>query len=142
VPNIVKALWGNPCFKKSLKESYFNQRAHAMVSIARAVKARQFSISADAIGDSRVVTELLDQGSRIPYHFNDKAQYVIESKRSKEWEGLPSPDIWDALSFAFLEDCSYVMSEAEAGDAVRATVRETAISNLEAALEAAMGAVA
>jgi hypothetical protein len=142
VPNIVKALWGNPCFKKSLKESYFNQRAHAMVSIARAVKAKQFSIAADAIGDSRVVTEMLDQGSRIPYHFNDRAQYVIESKRSKEWEGLPSPDIWDALSFAFLEDCSYVMSEADAGDSVRSTVRETAISKLEAALEAAMGAVA
>lgn len=136
---VVKILWGNPCFKKSLKEVFFNQRAQAMVTIARATKAGQLTIDSAAFTDSRFRTEMLDQGSRIPYHFNDKAQYVIESKRSKEWEGLPSPDIWDALSFAFLEDCRYICSDAEAGDSVRSTVRETAISKLEEALAAAMG---
>jgi hypothetical protein len=138
VPNIVKVLWGKPCFKKVLKESYFNQRAHAMVAIAHAAKAGQLTIAADAIDDSRVVTELLDQGSRIPYHFNDKAQYVIESKRSKEWEGLPSPDIWDSLSFAFLEDCSYLMSEGEVTPGDVASVREKTVADLEAMLDAAL----
>lgn len=138
---VVKVLWGNPCFKKSLKEVFFNQRAQAMVTIARATKAGQLSIDPQAFTDSRFKTEMLDQGSRIPYHFNDKAQYVIESKRSKEWEGLPSPDIWDALSFAYLEDCTYITSDAEVvGQA--STRREDAVNSLEAALAAALGEVA
>lgn len=138
VPNIVKVLWGNPCFKRSLKDVYFNQRAHAMVSIARAAKAKQLSFAPDAITDSRIRTELLDQGSRIPYHFNDKAQYVIESKRSKEWEGLPSPDIWDSLSFGFLEDCQYIVNDG-ALENYQGTVKQKAVDRLAAELEAALG---
>lgn len=137
VPNVVKVLWGNPCFKRALKELFVNQRAHAMVTIARAVKAGQFTVAPDAFADSRHRTELLDQGSRIPYHFNDKAQYVIESKRSKEWEGLPSPDIWDSFSFAFLEDAQYIVSEA-AGEGV-APARAQAVQALADELEAALG---
>lgn len=135
---VIKILWGNSCFKKSLKEVFFNQRAQAMVTIARATKASQLSIDRAAFTDSRFVTELLDQGSRIPYHFNDKAQYVIESKRSKEWEGLPSPDIWDALSFAFLEDAQYITSDSLDGAARPAGLREATVDRLQAELEAAM----
>src|SRR5206468_3054915 len=85
--NVIKIMWGAPCFKVSLKEVFFNQRAQAMVTVARAVKAGFLTIAANAFADSRHLSEMLDQGSRIPYHFNDKAQYVIESKRSTEWEG-------------------------------------------------------
>lgn len=135
---IVKVMWGNPCFKKSLKEVFFNQRAQAMVTVARAVKAGQVSIDKAAFTDSRHETDLLDQGSRIPYHFNDKAQYVIESKRSPEWEGLPSPDIWDALSFAFLEDAQYMTSDAP-DDAERpVSLRQATVDSLAAAMEAAL----
>ncbi len=135
--NTVKVLWGNPCFKTALKESFFNQRAHAMVSIARATRAGQFTIDARAFHDSRDRNAILDQGSRIPYHFNDRAQYVIESKRSKEWEGLPSPDIWDACSFAFLEDAQVIPSD---GDAQAAHgLKADAVASLEAELAAALG---
>ena len=99
VPNVVKVLWGNPCWKKSHKELFFNQRAHAQVSIARAAKNGLLSIAADAFTDTRHETEMLDQGSRIPYHFDDKARFVIEPKGSQAWEGMPSPDIWDSMSF-------------------------------------------
>lgn len=134
----VKVLWGNPCFKKNLKEVFFNQRAQAMVTIARATKAGFFTIAKDAFSDSRHQTEMLDQGSRIPYHFNDKAQYVIESKRSKEWEGLPSPDIWDCFSFAYLEDCRYIVSDAAGGDRPK-SAREEAVDKLASELDAALG---
>lgn len=130
MPNVIKVLWGNPCFKKSLKETFFNQRAHAMVAIARATRAGHFTIAKDAFTDSRHESELLDQGSRIPYHFDDKARYVIEQKRSKAWEGLPSPDIWDSLSFAFLEDAQYIMSEA-IEKAKTSSAREVARSKLQ-----------
>lgn len=140
LPHTIKILWGNPCFKKTLKEVFFNQRAQAMVTVARAAKAGQLSIDKHAFHDSRHQTELLDQGSRIPYHFNDKAQYVIESKRSKEWEGLPSPDIWDAISFAFLEEVHYITSDAvdtdRPTDARKATA-ERLHDEVEAALAAA-----
>jgi hypothetical protein len=133
---VIKVLWGNFCFKKALKEVFFNQRAQAMVTVARAVKAGHLSIAPTAFRDSRNQTEMLDQGSRIPYHFNDKAQYVIESKRSKEWEGLPSPDIWDAISFAFLEDCQYISTDAPDDVERPASMRDEAIKRMEAMLEA------
>lgn len=111
IPNVVKVLWGNPCFKKSHREVFANQRAAAQVSIARAAKAGHLTIAADAFTDTRHETEMLDQGSRIPYHFDDKARYVIESKGSTKWEGLPSPDIWDSMSFGYLEDATYIVCE-------------------------------
>ncbi len=139
VPNVVKVLWGNPCFKKALKEVFANQRAQAMVTVARAAKARFLTFAKDAFTDIRHRDEMLDQGSRIPYHFNDKAQYVIESKRSKEWEGLPSPDIWDSVSFGFLEDAQYIINEAEHAGPVQSE-KEQVIDRLQAELEAALGA--
>ena len=135
--NTVKVLWGNPCFRTALKESFFNQRAHAMVSIARATRAGQFTIDAQAFHDSRDRNAILDQGSRIPYHFNDRAQYVIESKRSKEWEGLPSPDIWDACSFAFLEDAQVTPSDGGEGQLSQG-LKADAVASLEAELSAAL----
>lgn len=110
VPLLVKVLWGKPCWSKRLQDQYFNQRAQAMVSCAKAIVHDQVSIAPDAFRDSRLVDEFLDQ-CRVPYHYNDRAQYVIESKHSKEWEGLPSPDMLDTLSFTFLESVVYTATE-------------------------------
>lgn len=136
IPNVVKVLWGNPCWKKSHKELFFNQRAHAQVSIARAAKHGLLSIAADAFTDTRHETEMLDQGSRIPYHFDDKARFVIEPKGSQAWEGMPSPDIWDSMSFGFLEDATYIVSEGSGTTAVSGA-RATALERLQAKLAAA-----
>lgn len=113
VPGLVKVLWGNFCWRKALKESYFNQRAQAMVSAAKAAIHKQLSIAADAFPSMRDRNDFLDQ-CRVPYKFNDRAQYVIASKGSKEWEGLPSPDMLDAVSFGFLESAVYTPSSAGA----------------------------
>lgn len=136
IPNVVKVLWGNPCWKKAYKELFFNQRAHAQVSIARAAKNGLLSIAADAFTDTRHETEMLDQGSRIPYHFDDKARFVIEPKGSSAWEGMPSPDIWDSMSFGYLEDATYIVSEGGRMSAAGGA-RATALERLQAKLEAA-----
>lgn len=136
IPNVVKVLWGNPCWKKANKELFFNQRAHAQVSIARAAKSGLLSIAPDAFTDTRHETEMLDQGSRIPYHFDDRARFVIEPKGSQAWEGMPSPDIWDSMSFGYLEDATYIVSEGS-HQAAASGARATALERLQAKLAAA-----
>jgi len=51
---------------------------------------------------------VLAQSSRIPKTFTDKGRLKVPPKGSAEWEGLHSPDIWDAVCFAFLEGVDYV----------------------------------
>lgn len=139
VPNVVKVLWGNPPWRKALKETFFNQRAQAMVGAARAAKAGLLTFGRQAHTDSRHRTELLDQASRIPYHFDDKARFVIESKGSKAWEGLPSPDQFDAVSFAFLESAQYLISEGRAGTGPNQALTAARVSALTSELAAALG---
>jgi len=35
----------------------------------------------------------------------------VPPKGSKEWDGLGSPDLWDAICFAFLETVNYTVAE-------------------------------
>ncbi len=106
--NVVKVRWGDPPWRKELKAMFFNQRALAMVCAAQAMKAGHLSFEPHWTRDSRVRGDLIDQASRVPYHFDEKARYCIYPKHSKEWEGLPSPDIFDAVSFLFLDTAEYV----------------------------------
>lgn len=133
--NVIRVLWGKPCWRRALQDQFFNQRAQAMVSCAKAAIHAQLSIAANAFQDERTKSEFLDQ-CRVPYHFNDRAQYVIEPKGSKEWEGLPSPDMLDALSFGFLEGAVYSPIEAEGGAAPRDMVM-TAVEQMKARRAAA-----
>lgn len=131
VPGLVKVYWGKPCWRRALQDQYFNQRAHGMVAAAKAMIHGQLTIAPNAFKSSTDVTEFLDQ-HRVPYHFNDRAQYVIESKGSKEWEGLPSPDVFDALAFGFLESATYIPcndgnDRAEAGSVNAAVERMKAL---------------
>lgn len=128
--NVIKVLWGNPPWKKELKELFALQRDHAMVSAAKAVRAGQLSFAPDWTRDSRIRGELIDQASRVPYAFDNKSRYSVASKRSTEWEGLPSPDIFDAVSFLFLECAEYVASSAVGDDAAVAR-RQQVMSALD-----------
>lgn len=130
LPNVVKVLWGKPCWRRALQDQFFNQRAQAMVSAAKAAVHGHLSIAENAFREMKHRTEFLDQ-CRVPYHYNDRAQYVIESKGSKEWEGLPSPDILDAVSFDFLEGATYTPVAADAGQAPRSMVM-TAVEQMRA----------
>ena len=54
---------------------------------------------------------MLGQSSRIPKTFTEKGRIRVPPKGSTEWDGLGSPDLWDAVCFAFLENASYIVSE-------------------------------
>lgn len=102
--------WGNPCFKKRNSERYLNLRAQAMHQAARAAKEGRLSILTH---DYKNV--MLNQSSRIPKDFTDKGRIRVPPKGSAEWDGLGSPDLWDAVTFAFLDNLSYMVCEGGAG---------------------------
>ena len=102
--------WGNPCFKNTNKGRYLNLRAQAMHQAARAAKEGRLSILTHAY---RKV--MLDQSSRIPKAFTEKGRIRVPPKGSAEWEGLGSPDLWDAVCFSFIEDVGYMVCEGGAG---------------------------
>lgn len=102
--------WGNPCFKKTNKDRYLNLRAQAMHQAARAAKEGRLSILTT---DYKNILE--GQSSRIPKVFTDKGRLSVPPKHSKEWDGLCSPDLWDAVCFCFLENVNYMVCESGKG---------------------------
>jgi len=106
--NYIKVKWGAPNFAREYKERYLNQRAQAMCGIARAVETGRFGIDADI--EPGFLKRLVLQGSRIPYHYDEKGRRVIMKKEDMKTEGIPSPDIWDSCSFPFLESAHYSVS--------------------------------
>lgn len=100
--NIHKVRWGNSCFQTENKELYNNMVAHAHVSLQRAILDGRVSFLTDAHR-----TRILDEGARIPYGFDNQFRYKILSKQERSGMGIPSPDIWDTLAFAFLEGLQY-----------------------------------
>lgn len=117
--------WGNPCFQNRNKERYLNLRAQAMHQAARAAKEGRLSVLTGAYRNV-----LLAQSSRIPKTFTDKGRIRVPPKHGKEWEGMGSPDLWDAVCFAFLEGVVYtpVHAGSKAVQAVGANVESEAES--------------
>lgn len=125
LPEVKRVKWGAPCFKQRNKERFFNLRAQAMVHAARAAKEGRLGIA-----DGPWRKDILDQMSRVPYHFDEKARYTIERKDEMRKQGIPSPDMFDAISFCFLEDANYMICE-NSGNASNGLV-ETAMARAEA----------
>lgn len=128
--NIVKVNWGNTNFRKKYKERFFNRRAQCSVHAAEAVKDGRVTFVREH------TKELLDQGSRIPYFFDEKARYhIMPKEKMKELEGIPSPDLWDTVCMAFLEEAQYIQAESDhilrSHDA-RAAAKERAVAELDA----------
>jgi len=122
LPGLTKVNWGAPCWRRSMKESFFNQRSQAMVCMARAAIYENLSLGPRLFRSMQDRDEFLDQAA-IPYNFTDVGQYRIAPKGSKEWEGRPSPDAIDALSFAFMESAQYVpCDDSDGGAPAAATV--------------------
>lgn len=123
-PNVIKVNWGNTNFLDRLKKRFVNQRAQCSVNAADAVKDGRITFT------EKYKKELLDQGSRIPFFFDEKGRWQIMSKVDmKQKEGIPSPDLWDTICMAFLEDAHYITDESSgqysADDRVK-TAREAA----------------
>lgn len=109
--------WGAPCFKTESKKRYLNLRAQAMHQAARAAKEGRLSVLCKEY--QRV---MLSQSSRIPKAFADSGKLKVPQKGSREWEGLASPDLWDSVCFAFLENVQYIVSENKYEDSVKNSV--------------------
>ena len=109
---IVRVKWGSPCFTNENRERYVNKRSQAIVAASRAAKEGRLGI-----GQGRYVKDLLDQMSRVPYHYDEKARYQVEKKEKMREEGIPSPDLWDAICFAFMEGMNYNIYEGSIGNA-------------------------
>jgi len=107
LPDIKRVYWGKPCFQNNNRERFFNLRSQAIVCASRAAKEGRLGIAADV----PCRKEILDQASRIPYHFDERARYRIESKEEMRRQGLSSPDSWDAIAQLFLEGVAYIQSE-------------------------------
>lgn len=103
-----RIFWGKQCFRKEYKRRFFNQRACAMVRFRDAV--RQGRVVFPQNISRRLKEKIIDQGTRLPYHFSESGElrYVIEKKEDMARQGIKSPDLIDAMSFAFLEDASYM----------------------------------
>lgn len=122
--------WGSPCFKARNKDRYLNLRAQAMHQAARAAKEGRLSVLAT---EHKPV--MLAQSSRIPKVFSDKGRIKVPQKGGTEWEGLGSPDLWDAVCFAFLEDANYIVASDKTSistESVQASVMAKAMAAINA----------
>lgn len=130
--------WGNPCFKREYKDRFYNLRACAMVRFRDAVKQGRAVLPLGI--DRRLKEKILLQGARLPYHFAEAGglRYQMDSKEDMRRDGINSPDLIDAMSFAFLEGCHYIEADDQAGGSLLSNQRNQAVASLEAELEAAL----
>lgn len=126
---VTRVNWGAPCFKKEYKTRFYNLRACAMVRFRDAI--RQGRVALPQGLPKKVREKIIDQGSRLPYHFSEAGgtRYVMESKENMRRDGIKSPDLIDAMSFAFLEGATYMVSGGAASHATSFT--ETALKKVE-----------
>ena len=114
---VVKINWGKPCFKKEYKERFINRRACAMVRMRDAIRSGRVSFLFDV--SQRDKTKIIEQGTRLPYSFVEHGglKYKMMSKDKMRESGIDSPDIFDSMSFAFLEDArDYMVAEKKGGN--------------------------
>lgn len=126
--------WGKPCFKKEYKDRFYNLRACAMVRFRDAI--RQGRVVLPQGLDKRMREKIMLQGSRLPYHFAEAGglRYVMAKKEDMRDKGIKSPDIIDAMSFAFLEGAYYLPAEVKAAPGAsdrRSRARDRAAEELE-----------
>jgi hypothetical protein len=106
--------WGKPCFKREYQDRYYNQRACAMVRFRDAVKQGRVRMPQGL--SKKMRAKIIGQASRLPYHFVEAGglRYQMMKKEDMRAKGISSPDIIDAMSFAFLEDAHYIETSSDA----------------------------
>lgn len=103
--------WGAKPHANEYRKRFFNQRAQCIVHVTEAIKDGCVRLG------KKHKRDVLDQGSRLPFSFDELGRYKIASKESMAADGLSSPDLFDTLSMAFLEDVNYVACREELGQA-------------------------
>ena len=106
---VTRVDWGKPCFRREYQSRYYNLRACAQVRFRDAIKQGRAVLPQGL--EQRLREKIIDQGSRLPYHFSESGglRYVMMSKEDMRKEGIKSPDLWDAMSFVFLEVAPYMV---------------------------------
>ncbi len=133
--NVIHINWGLYNFKKRLKERFFNQRAQCVVQTTEAIRDGRLSLL-----DAQK-KDLLDQASRTPFHIDEKGRWHIMPKDKMKEEGIPSPDYWDTVAMAFLEDAHYIVADdSYKGGGAQKQATLDAMAEAMAALEAQSGA--
>lgn len=94
--------WGARPFSNEYRKRFINQRAQCTVHATEAIKDGVVKLS------TMYKRDLINQGSRIPYAFDEHGRYKIESKVAMAADGLQSPDLFDTICMAFLEDVDYI----------------------------------
>lgn len=117
VRNVVDVTWGNRPFNAEYEKRFFNQRAQCNVHLKEAIEDGRVKLIRKHEAD------LLDQGSRIPFGFDEHGRWRIAKKADMAKEGLPSPDLWDCVAMGFLEDAIYIPARDDGQVAVAATSR-------------------
>ena len=129
---LVKVNWGAPNWAREYKERYKNQRAQAICGLARAITEGRFGIDGNV--PLAYVKQLVREGARLPYYYDEKARRGITSKEDMRSEGISSPDAFDCAAFAFLESAHY--SIAEGSSVLAASALDAARERLLAQMEA------
>lgn len=112
---VIPINWGAPCFSSEYKKRFYNKRACAMVRFRDAVRDGRVVLPQ---GISRRLREkILTEGTRLPYHFSEAGslRYVMDSKEDMRRQGIKSPDLIDAMAFAFLEGMNYMAAGTDTG---------------------------
>ena len=91
--------WGLQCFGDAARRSYANKRSQAIVCFGRAVTEGRFKIFTP-VAQSKV----LEQISRLPYTFDNRARWFVYTKEQMSAKGIKSPDISDVFAFIFMDE--------------------------------------
>lgn len=97
VLNIVRSNWGQRPYNEDYKRRFFNQRAQSTVHAAEAIKDGRVALSLE------YQDELLEQGSRLPFYFDECGRYHMTSNESMLALGIPPPDLFNTVCMAFME---------------------------------------
>lgn len=106
--------WGNECFSNENKKDYRNRRSQANVCLARAIAEGRFKMRTN-----KYKVKIQEQITKMRYHFDENARYIVDSKESLRKKGIRSPDVIDTFAFLFLEGVHY----AEANENVVTTTQ-------------------
>ena len=121
--------WGGQCFDEQAKADYANKRSQAIVCLGRAITEGRFKIFTP-VGRPKV----LEQISRLPYTFDNRARWYVLTKEQMSMKGIKSPDIADVFAFMFMDDVMPIPVESVSH--VSSGVVSDAIERLKAAAAA------
>lgn len=133
---VQKVDWGKPCFSRAYQSRYFNLRACAMVRFRDALRQGRVEFAIDHL-PMRVREKIIDQASSLPYHYSETGglRYVMMRKEDMRKEGIKSPDIWDAMSFVFLEGATYTPRSGTTAASASKSGVASALERLQAAMQ-------